>query len=92
MAMQIINKTGDGANVNAGWIVCNTEDTVSVLISDDRKEIYEILESQGLTLVYGEYIENTIETRTHDIEESIADGGGNSALKDGQIIVIFDKG
>lgn len=90
MALQLIDKNGNGKNILSGMILSRTKDNnILMLISDDDAAIYEILEKDGLTIAMGEYCEETIETKEHFIQTSVKNGGGARGLKDGQIIVEF---
>lgn len=91
MGIQIIDKNGNAENVISGAIINNTKDSLHILILDDTKEIDDILEKAYLTVFYGENLEHEVKTIDHYIESSTKNGGSNSALESGQIIVRFVK-
>ena len=88
----ILTKNGKGCKIIEGMFVSKTVNNVSLLISDDEQKIYNFLEQhQGVIIAFGEYFNHTIKTKSHYIESSIVSGGGQKALREGQIIVYFEK-
>jgi|GEM_PF-6407847 len=86
--IQLISKNGKNSIELISAMFIKSSDIL--MISDDTRALHEMLETEGISISWGETMENLVETTGHYIESSTANGGTSDALFDGQIIVYFE--
>lgn len=87
--LQLMNKAGESINLSRAMVIHSDKDFAMILISSVDTTIYRFLDNKNLSISYGEYNENIIDTTSQEIVESVINGGGSMALNDDQIIVVF---